>query len=82
MEVHFTPDIQAKLDQMARDSGRRSEELLEEAVIGLYYEMAYTRETLDRRYEDLESGRVRPIPGHEVFARLRANSAARRVKPR
>jgi hypothetical protein len=28
MEVHFTPEVQAKLDQMARESGRRSDELL------------------------------------------------------
>lgn len=80
MEVHFTPDVQAKLDQMARDTGRRSEELLEDAVIGLYDELAFTRDTLDRRYDDLESGRAKPIPGDEVFARLRAKSAARRAE--
>jgi len=78
MEVHFTPETQAKLEQMARDTGRASTELLEDAVIGLFDELAFTRETLDRRYDDLESGRVKPIPGEEVFARLRAKSAARR----
>jgi hypothetical protein len=40
MEVNFTPDVQAKLEQMARDSGRLSEEVLEDAVIGLYDQMA------------------------------------------
>ena len=34
MEVHFTPDVQAKLEQMARDTGRRSDELVEDAVVG------------------------------------------------
>lgn len=82
MEVHFSPDVQAKLEQMARDTGRRSEELLEDAVNGLFDELASTRQTLDRRYEDLESGRVKPIPGDEVFARLRAKSAARRAQHR
>jgi hypothetical protein len=81
MEVNFTPETQAKLDQMARDTGRRSDELLEDAVIGLYDDLALTRETLDRRYGDLKSGRVKAIPGEEVFARLRVKSAARRSKP-
>ena len=80
MEVHFAPDVQAKLDQMARDTGRRSDELLEDAVIGLYDELASFRETLNRRYDDLENGRVELIPGDEVFARLRAKSAARRAE--
>ncbi len=66
MEVHFTPDVQAKLDQMARDTGRPSDELLEDAVAGLFDELAYTREMLDRRYDDLESGRVQPIDGEEA----------------
>jgi len=80
MEVNFTPDVQAKLEQMARDSGRRREEVLEDAVIGLYDEMADTRAAIEWRYDDLETGRVGPIPGHEVFASLRANRAARRIR--
>ncbi len=80
MEVHFKPDVQAKLDQMARDSGRPSDELLEDAVIGYFNELAYTREMLDSRYDDLESGRVKLIPGDEVKARLRAKSEARRAR--
>ncbi len=82
MEVHFNPDVQAKLEQMARDTGRGSEELLEDAVNGLFDELAFTRQTLDRRYDDLASGRVKPIPGDEVFARLRAKSASRRAQHR
>ena len=78
MEVRFTPEVQAKLDQMTRTTGRRSEELLEDAVIGLYDELVSTRALLDSRYDDLESGRVQPVSGEEVFARLRARSAARR----
>lgn len=33
---------------------------------------------LDRRYDEIESGKVRLIPGVEAFARLRANIEARR----
>ena len=78
MEVHLTLDTEQKLEQMARDSGRRSDELVEDAVIGLFDELAYTRETLDRRYDDLESGRVQPIDGEEAYRRLMEKTAAQR----
>ena len=80
MEVHFPPDVQAKLEQMARDTGRSSEQLLENIVKDFFADFALTRETLDSGYDDLESGRVKPVPGTEVFARLRAKSAARRAE--
>lgn len=78
VEVHFTPEVEAKLEQMARDTGRRSDELVKNVVSDFFDDLALTRETLDRRYDDLESGRVKPIPGDEVIARLRAKSAVRR----
>lgn len=78
MEVHLTPDVQAKLEQMARDTGRRSDELLEDAVNGLFDELAFTREMLDRRYDDLDSGRVPPIDGEEAYRRLMERTEAQR----
>jgi hypothetical protein len=41
--------------------------------------MAGLRQTLDSRYDDLKSGRVKPIGGDEMKARLRARSAARQA---
>ena len=41
--------------------------------------LAKARQTLDRRYDDLESGKVKPVPGDEVIARLRGKSAACRA---
>jgi predicted transcriptional regulator len=82
MEVHFSPDVQEKLDEMARATGRRSDQLVENVVTDFVDEIAFTREALDRRYDDMETGRVTPIPGDEVFARLRAKSAARRAEHR
>jgi predicted transcriptional regulator len=79
MEVHVRPEVQEKLDQMVRESGRPSDELVEDAILGYFDELAYTRETLDSRYDDLESGKVKLITGDEVKARLRAKSAARRA---
>ena len=80
MEVHFKPDVQAKLDQMARESGRPSGELVEDAVIGYFDELAHTREMLDRRFDDLESGRVKPIDGEEAYGRLMEKTAAHRQR--
>jgi hypothetical protein len=78
MEVHFTPDIQAKLEQLAQDSGRRSDELVEDAVIGYFDELAFVRETLDGRYDDLESGKVKPIDGEEAYRRLMERTEVQR----
>jgi predicted transcriptional regulator len=80
MEVHFKPDVQAKLEQMARESGRPSSELLEDAVIGYFDELAHTRELLDRRFGDLESGRVKPIDGEEAYRRLMEKTEAQRQR--
>ena len=77
MEVHVRPEVQAKLDQMVRESGRPSDELVEDAIVSYFDELAYTRKMLDSRYDDLESGRVKLISGEEVKARLRARSEAR-----
>jgi len=76
MEVHFKPEVQAMLDRMALASGRPSDEVVENVVADFFEDLAFTRKTLDRRYDDLESGRVKPIPGEEVFARLRPRARA------
>ncbi len=82
MEVHLKPDVQAKLDQMARESGRPSDELLEDAVIGYFDELAHTREMLDRRFDDLESGRVKPIDGDDAYHRLMERTEVHRQRRR
>jgi len=82
MEVHVKPEVQAKLDQMVRESGRPGDELVEEAIIGYFDELAYTREMLDRRYDDLESGRVTPIDGEEAYRRLMEKTEAQRQRHR
>ena len=80
MEVQFEPDMQAKLDQMARESGRAAAELVRDVVAGYFDELAGTREMLNSRYDDMQSGSVKLIPGNEVFARLREKSEALRAK--
>jgi predicted transcriptional regulator len=78
VEVRFTPEVQNKLEQMARETGRPSDELVEDAVIGYFDELANAREMLDRRFEDLESGRVRAIDGEEAYRLLMEKTEAQR----
>ena len=81
MEVHFTPEVQVKLEQMARDAGRQPSEVIEDAVTGLYNELAYAREMLDKRYDEMESGQVQGIDGEEAYRRLIEKTQARRQRP-
>jgi hypothetical protein len=37
-------------------------------------EVQFTRELLERRYRDLETGRVQPIDGEEAYRRLMAKT--------
>ena len=76
MEVHFNPDVQARLDRMARETGRPSGELIEDAVIGYFDELTTTQETLDRRFDELESGRALLIDGEEAYRRLMEKTEA------
>ena len=82
MEVHFNPDLQAKLDKLATETGRPPGELVEDVVAGYFDELVQTRDMLNSRYDDLKSGRVKPIPGDEVEAYFREKTAAaRRSQP-
>ena len=83
MDVHLNnPDLQAKLDRWVTETGRDPDELVEDAMAGYFDELARTREMLNSRYDDLKSGRVKPISGDEVEAYFREKSAAvRRSQP-
>ena len=78
MEVHVTPKTAKKLNDLATTSGRAPEEIVEVALAGYLEEMALARETLDSRYDDLKSSRVKPIDGEEAFRKLREKSERRR----
>ena len=82
MDVHLNnPEIQAKIDRWVTETGRGPDELIEDAVAGYFEELTQTREMLNRRYDDLNSGRVKPVSGDEVVAHFREKSAARRSSP-
>jgi hypothetical protein len=78
MEVHFAPELQAKIDQWVMETGLPVEKLIEDALAGYVPELAQTREMLDSRYDDLKSGKVKPIDGEEAFQRLMQKTASQR----
>jgi predicted DNA-binding protein len=79
MEVRFKPDTESRLNELASRSGRPTDELVEDAMAGYLAEVAQVREMLDSRYDEIKSGRVKPIDGEEAFARLRQKSEDRRA---
>jgi predicted transcriptional regulator len=78
MEVNFTPDVQAELDRLVIETGRSPHEIVQDAMVGYVEELAEVRATLDRRYDDLKSGRVKLIDGEEAYRRLMEKSEAQR----
>lgn len=78
MEVHFTPDVEKKLYDLAAQSGRGTDELLQDAFAAYFDELTQTREMLTSRYDELKNGSVKVIDGEEAFARLRAKTEAQR----
>ena len=69
MEVHFAPDVEKRLNELAAESGRATDEVLQDALAGYFGELAETRNTLDSRYDDLKSGTVKsPAPGPHFAA--------------
>ena len=80
MEVHFRPEIESRLQELATKSGRAPNDLIEDAMAGYLQELAQTREMLDNRYDDLKTGRVNPVDGEEAFANLRRKSKERRSR--
>jgi len=81
MEVHFAPEVEKKLNDLAARSGRGTDELLQDALAGYLDELAQTREMLNRRYDELKSGKVTLIDGEEAFARLKAKTEVQRNRP-
>jgi hypothetical protein len=80
MEINLTPDVEKKLNDLAALTGRGLNELLQDALAGYLDELARTQNTLNSRYDDLKTGRVKAIDGEEAFARLKARTEAQRSR--
>lgn len=55
MEVHFSPELQSKLEATARAVGSGPDELVQEVMAGYIDELAEVRNMLDSRYDDIKS---------------------------
>lgn len=76
MEVHFTPDVEAKLNALATETGRRVDEFVQDALAGYFEDLAEVRRMLDSRYDDIKSGQVKPVDGEAFFESLRQSEEA------
>ena len=71
MEVNFSSETEKKLKDLAAQSGRATDQLVEDATAVYVEELLQAREMLNSRYDDMKSGRVKPIDGEEYFERLK-----------
>ena len=77
MELNLAPETEQKLKDLAARSGRSVSELVDDVVAIYADDLVQTGETLDRRFDEIKSGKVKLIPGEEVeeaFERLRQKS--------
>jgi predicted DNA-binding protein len=71
MEARFKPETESRLIELAARSGRAPDDLVEEAKAGYLAELADMRSNLERRYDDIKSGRTKPIDSEAYFEGLR-----------
>ena len=82
MQVNLRPETESRIQELAAKTGRATDELVEDAMAGYLQELAQARDMLDTRYDDIQSGEVKMIPGDEAFARLRTKTEAERKRSR
>jgi len=63
MDVHFKPETESRLHELASTSGRPADDLVEDAMAGYLAEVADVRQMPDGRYHAIQPGRVKPIDG-------------------
>ena len=77
MELRLEPELAAKVAQWSAETGRPAGDLIEDAVAAYFSETGEIRATLDRRYDEMASGKVQPVEGTEAFRLLKERAAAR-----
>jgi predicted transcriptional regulator len=75
MVVRLSPETESRLQELAATTGRAPDDLVEDAMTGYLAELSEVRNMLDTRYDDIETNRVQPIDGEEVFRQFRRKSA-------
>lgn len=80
MDVRFKPETESLLQELAAKTGRSPTDLVEDAMAGYLSEVADIRKTLETRYDESQTGRVKPVDGERAFAKLRHKSKERRAR--
>jgi len=78
MVVHLKPETESRLKELAAATGRAPDDLIEDAMAGYLAELAHARATLDRRYDEITSGKTKAVEGEEAFRLLRDRGKDRR----
>jgi predicted DNA-binding protein len=76
MEIHVTPEVEAKLHALVTATGRAADEFVQDALAGYFEELAQVRAMLDSRYDGVKSGQVTPMDGEAFFDTLRQREDA------
>jgi hypothetical protein len=79
MEIRFRPETELRLLELASKPGCPIDDLIEGALAGYLEEVVEVRSMLDSRYDEIKSGRVKPIDGKAFFESLRRRERLRGV---
>jgi predicted transcriptional regulator len=71
MEVRVKPETESRLVELASKSGRAPDEIVEDALEAYLAGVSEIRAMIDSRYDDIESGRVKPIDNETAVEILR-----------
>lgn len=77
MELRLEPELAAKVEELAAQTGRPAGELIEDAISAYFTEIEEIRATLDRRYDEIVSGKVKGVGGDDARRILEERIAAR-----
>ena len=80
MEVSFTPELEAKLAELAGRVGVPAYDLVHDVMASYMERVAEIQDSLDSRYDELKAGRVELIDGEQVRRELKAKTQAERER--
>ena len=74
MTVNLKPETESRLRELVASTGRPADDLVEDALAGYLTEVGQVRELVNRRLDEIESGRVAPLDGPATFSAIRARA--------
>lgn len=82
MEVRLKPETESRLNELSSQSGRPTDDLVEDAMAGYLTEVAEVHKALDSRYDEIKDGRVKPVEGEAFFESLQRREDELLKRPR